>query len=362
MINETIWQKEAQKIDDTIHEKVSPWIPFLPQKVETLLRFDRFQEHLTHVIMSFLQEGNPTSMPQELFIQVPLEELANKRNNSNLQIKTFEITTGTIATCLLLSTIEKVVDCIKIPKGVTYKGENSNWYNVGDQFFANHPDEGKVLITCDQTSTGNKRLTYKRLNDNARRIKRPDEWNAFFDECNGLYHIKSNARQNISEIDSQIKKLESLLPLAGNVRQYLSAALVRIGSYPPLNENVPINSRYFDTIVQENSIERIKRDARTEVVVVVGDLRYKNLASVFRRKAFKKIIYIGCEAPGENIATYPFTFREMYRYCAPSNQKYWEPQIENIKFDWLDGTMRTFMEHLDSLSEEGLTEEMKKRL
>lgn len=364
MIDETKWKEKAKEIDDKIHSKIKSWLYYLPTPLDNFPLFGKFQEHLMYVIMSFLQKENTTIGPQELFIQIPIEEFANKRGNDKLQINSFQKVTGTIAACLQLITINKTINTIFI---------NNNSIVDGLYYYAEQDCRPYLrhLVVCkrkDYLYIKNVCLTDRSGNKYEDRIFRRNRISGDkINELKIIAQIKENKRFDAYEIWRQISHIRKFQDSI-DVRQYNSAVLVRIGNYPPLNEKILLESNYFPTIDQVNDISKIQRDSNTEVIVVFGSKRYMNDGvQAFRRRAFKKIIYIGSELPCEGIDTYPFTYREMYRYCAPqfSGIKYNEPTlVTGIKFDWLDNTINDFESFLDGISDKdsALTDDIKQQM
>lgn len=358
MIGNNKFEAKAKELDQKIHEKVERWADLLPNPIKGMPLFQNFQEHLMYVIMSFLNQENTSDFPQELFIQIPVEEFANlkgRNGRDNVQTESFEKVTGTVAACLTLSTINSIWNRIKVPGNVTYRGENSNWYKNGDRFLVFHQDKGPLVLDCDLNARNNPRLTY--YNSGRKLI---DE--QFIECCRGnIFHV--NPSSGTKGIETQLNQIRIIQKLQNTTRQYNSAALIHIGKYCPINENIPIESRYFDTIILQNDIEKVRRNDHIEVVVVIGDKRYKNAVQAFLRRAHKKIIYLGTESPGKDIPTYSFSFRELYRYCAPKdNLRFEEPTlVRNINFPWLDETMNSLDERLNKISQtdEFLTEDVK---
>lgn len=379
MVSYDKWHDAACELDEEIHKKLGSMSDTLPKQIKVLPSFGNFLEHLMYIIMSFLNEDSREESPQELFIQIPVEEFANLnggRNGDKLQVETYKAATGAIATCLYLSSVKRVCDELCDYKEKVLEGKINN----GQQFFATHPREGDVILYSIKRSDWpqicsdyfNKRkgedkitLTDTKVSDpdtvilyykkkNASNYIVPQKVNdKFIRDCTSIYRITNVDRPNIKEIKQDLNLVNLTKHFADKVRQYSKVALVHIGNYPPVNENIPIASRYFDTVTLVNDIEKIDRKSQTEVIIVVGDKRYKDQVSAFRRRAFKKIVYVGTNLPEKDIPCYSFSFREMYRYCAPSESMCLsEPElIKDIEFPWLDETMRNLGELLKQLSE-----------
>lgn len=146
-MNEEFLLKAFDAIDGTISSKVKAWERLLPKPVDSLPKFINFQKHLMHVIMSFLNEEPQTGSTHELFIQIPVEEFANKRKNDNLQIETFRKLISTVASCAFLSTQDA------IEANIFISDENLSWLKEGSRYLAHHPDNGDRILICEKTET-----------------------------------------------------------------------------------------------------------------------------------------------------------------------------------------------------------------
>lgn len=383
MIDNNKFEAKANELDKIIHEKVAKWADLLPNPIKGMPRFQNFQEHLMYVIMSFLEQENTSDSPQELFIQIPVEEFANLKDENgrdNVQSDGFQRTTGTIATCLLMSCTEKIWDTIKVSE--EHLNSNKLWYKkLNTSFLAEFDESTYRILTYKEwpakrqpglsrydilnTTIGKRYLEYLGYIDEKNKPQRIPTNN--FCNIRSFYNLKKCPRYNLLEVLHELEKLRKFLNICDTVRQYDSAALVHIGTYAPINENIPIESRYFDTLDCYNSIENLQNALgetdKKDVVIVIGDKRYKDKRQAFRDCAAKKIIYIGSEEPAPNLSAYPFTYRELYRYCAPKeNLRFEEPTlVRNIDFPWLDETMKSLDERLNEISQtdEFLTEDVK---
>ena len=373
MVDSGRFEERIRTIDRYIGDSIERWTDFLPRSIGRLPYFEKFLKHMMYVVMSFLNEENSTNTPQELFIQIPVQEFANievQDGNDGLQCETFQKTTGTIAACLILSTIESILNKYKM-SDVQLRDIDRNKWEQGTTILTELDDGMKMftwnswtkrrswrdsLYTTGQIDLGtcwgykeNNRIIRSRLRNRVR--------NVFF--------INKCTRYNIDEVKSDLDQIRLIGNLQDEVRQYSSAALVHIGNYPPKNERVPVKSRYFDTIRYVNNINSIRRCDHTDIIVALGDKEYINKVQEFRRRAFKKIIYIGSDIPAEGIPVYSFSYREIYRYCAPAGCGFKEPQmIRNIDFPWMDGKLDELQDLLNKLSEtdESLTEDTKARI
>ena len=384
MIDNNKFEAKAKELDQKIHEKVERWADLLPNPIKGMPLFQNFQEHLMYVIMSFLEQENTSDSPQELFIQIPVEEFANlkgRNGRDNVQIDSFRRTTGTIAACLLMASTKKIWDTIKVSEELL--NSNKSWYKKLDTSFLAEFDEStyRILTYKEWPSKRQSGLSKYDMIYTTIGKKYSQRYLGYIDEnkktkkiinsnlscIRSFYNLKECARYYLNDVLQELDKLKTLLNICDTVRQYDSVALVHIGRYAPINENIPIESRYFDTLDCYNSIENLQNALgetdKKDVVIVIGDKLYKEKRQAFRDCGAKKIIYIGSEEPAPNLSTYPFTYRELYRYCAPKeNLRFEEPiLVRNINFPWLDETMNSLDERLNKISQtdEFLTEDVK---
>lgn len=353
------WNEEVSKLDNKIHEivKKNCWTFLLPKTPESLPYFKSFQEHIVYLLMNFLNGDM-----RELFIQIPVEDFANRKNNGNdsLQRKTFVNIGGVIMGCLNLTTIESAFESIKVPDRVAYKDKSLgdvDWYNLGDVFFENNKE---VYIEC----TKENHVRIYQAQGNGKFTKTAKE--ELISKSSDIYRINEMPGQwqnGIEQLKESIRQLHVLRALSEGVKQYKNATFITYNSYAPENENVPSNSRFLSSPINVISTKDGVEDLKTEIIVVYGDKFYKHRMDDYRsaRKA-KKIIYIGSEYDKrlyQNIPNYPFSYREIYRYCAPKNLVYNEMKCEFFEFPWLNETLDKLDELLHILAEndETLTSE-----
>jgi hypothetical protein len=147
MIDNNKFEAKANELDKMIHEKVAKWAVLLPNPTKGMPLFQNFQEHLMYVIMSFLEQENTSDSPQELFIQIPVEEFANLKSGKDkdkVQIDSLRRTTGTIAACLLMASTKKIWDTIKVSE--EHLNSNKSWYKKLDASFLAEFDESTYRI------------------------------------------------------------------------------------------------------------------------------------------------------------------------------------------------------------------------
>lgn len=348
-----IFNKAAQGLDAKIHEviKRNGWSFLLPKSPETLPHFKYLQEHIAYLILNFLNGDM-----RELFIQIPVEDFVNRKNNGNdsLQKETFVNIGGVIMGCLNLATIESAYDSIKVPDKVAYKNStfgNISWYNIGDVFFESNEE---VYIEC----TKENHVRIYRAKDSGSLISKTDEKEELISQSSAIYRIKEIPGQwqnGAEQLKETIKQLHVLRGISNGVKQYKNATFVTYNTYTPENKNIPSNSRFIFSPVDVISTKDNIEDLKTEIIVVYGDKFYQNRIDDYRAAAYaKKIIYIGSyydKKIYQNIPNYPFSFREIYRYCAPTNVKYDEMKFKIFEFPWLNDTLVNLNLLLDSLAE-----------
>lgn len=374
MIDNDKFEARACDIDSMIHNKLGDWSDFLPVTIPKLPSFQRFQEHLMYAIMSFLNEENNSGSPQELFIQIPVEDFANidKKGRDNLQKETFQKATGTVATCLSLATIDSILDKSELPEE---RIRNIDKWDreEGTTIFIDDETEQQIITWTEKKTRLLPRLSSKDSLYTSRKEKLPPGW--YFKSAKNTsktfpirklcqvpraFILNECGRYNQKDVQIVVDIIKSMGIKKGIARQYDSAALIHIGKYPPINENIPINSRYINTIKTYNSIYNLQETLgireTVDLIVAIGDKRYVGMPNTFRDCTSRKgkIIYIGSELPEEksNILTYSMSYREIYRYCSygGTNCKYVEPFKHIIDFPWLNATKESLENLLDELS------------
>lgn len=359
------WNEEVSKLDNKIHEIVEKkgWTSLLPKAPESLPCFKSFQEHIAYLIMKFLNGDM-----KELFIQIPVEDFANRKNSGNdsLQKETFVNIGGVIMGCLNLTTIESAFESIKVPDGVAYKKKSLgdvDWYNLGDVFFESNKG---VYIECKKEN----HVRIYRAHDGGL-ISRKEEKEELISRSTAIYRINEipvQLQNGAEQLKESIRQLHVLRALSESVKQYKNATFITYNSYVPENEDIPSNSRFLSSPINVISTKDGVEDLKTEIIVVYGDKFYKHRMDDYRStRNAKKIIYIGSEYDRriyQNIPNYPFSYREIYRYCAPRNLVYNEVKCEFFEFPWLNKTLDNLDELLHILAEndETLTSEYQNKI
>ena len=369
MVNNQLFEEIARELDLKIHSKIGALSDYLPSPIEDMPLFQNLQEHLMYVIMSFLSEENVDEEPHELFIQIPINRFSNTTayGSDEYQKVANQMTTGTIATCLLMSTIGSIINKVKLSESQIQEmaaWDRNNRDQIGTTIICEINGEPQILTfkewTRPRPRIGNNDALYtyhpQRLGtfwgykDRDRTIRRIGP-NAFR-QIRHAYKLKPCRQYNNDDIIIEAKQINELERYKDSIIQYNSVALVHVGRYEPLNEQIPLKSRYFETVRLETDINSIKRSDNTEVIIVFGSKKYRDVQP-FRRRATKKIIYIGSEVPSDDIPVYSFSLREMYRYCSMDGLRFEEPQmIRNIQFPWMDETLTNLANYLEILSEQ----------
>ena len=296
---------------------------------------DTFCRGINYVIRQFLESDNDT----ELFIQIPVDELASK---PDLQDNNFQKMQDAICHTLAMATYDK--GKIEAP-------------NISDS------QEGDIFYTADSIECNRgetrPRLWKIRTGRNGRLF--PDEQypdkskgtgnnvyitlntirlqNIFDDHVDNTYRLTSLPDNNNS---TTRKKLSDMAKLLGvykknqTSKQYENALLVgfgnptstRIGDLPWLSYPVDFEKKY------ENVCNK-----HYEILVFAGDTKYNGRESRINNEIAyghcKKVIYIGSNEPlNYNGEVFSFTSRELYHYFA--NDKYPEFEIKKIQWESLE--------------------------
>lgn len=369
MVDNDRFEEKAHELDLMIHECIGQFGNFLPKPIGQLPLFQHFQEHLMYVIMAFLNEKNKGSDPQELFIQIPTAKYANANESieDRLQQETRRKINGTVSSCLILSTIESIYNNAKISEESLEEMSKWNEYfnedKLGTAIYCEIDGEPKVIeFKTWQTRRPLKdtiytlspliKVTFWGYKEQILKRVRPNILKKF----NDALLLKRSGRYVKKDVIKDVEMIKRLAISTNVINQYNNAALVHVGAYEPKNENIPIKSSYFDLVSTYSSIDNLSaslgRRDMMDVIIVVGDDRYKKRRQLYRDCAAKKIIYIGTESPGDDIPVYSFSYREMYRYCSPDGSRFNEPNmVRNIPFPWRDKSLSNLKNLLDELSE-----------
>lgn len=370
MVDNSKFESESLKLDNKIHDLIGQFTSILPRPIRKTPLFQGFQEHLMYVIMAFLGEENTGSSPQELFIQIPISKYANLDNiyGDRLQQETFQKINGTIDTCLLISTIESIMNKASISDESLDKMSSWNGTDNADKldtaFYCEIDDDFNVLEFRRWKRNRPRRdaiYTYSPIvvgtfwgykTNILNRVHSQD-----FKRLRNALRLKRNVLYNKQRIVNEVEKLKRIEISKNVIKQYASAALVHVGRYEPKNENALLKSAYFDLVPIFNSIDNLSsslgRREMMDVIIVVGDERYKNRRQSYRHCASQKIIYIGTESPADDIPVYSFSLREMHRYCSSDGTRFEEPHmVRNISFPWMDEALGNLVKFLDDLSED----------
>ena len=337
------WKKSEDLIDARIDKILSEkgWDILLPKGLDNQDRMKAFYEHVMYVVNSFLEEDET----RELFIQLPTEELANRdsKGEDAKQVKRFRWLNGTIAACLQMATIEQLRNNLFVSKETDYNN-TINRYHVGDYFLAKKHDGGYYYVDTIGNDDHHSRLRFYN-SQNGKLQGNPRE---AFDDCvSGFFvrisKIPAQLRNGINQICNAIDTVNKTPNIS---KRFRSAAFVSTGAYSPLNERVITDNSLFNLPFKFFSDYLSAISYNPEIIIVCGDPRYLKVAQAYRNSDAKKIIYIGSEAPFERIKTYPFTFREIYRYSS-LRMSFTEPTMNTLTFPWLEERQRELEVVLD---------------
>lgn len=365
-----LWEKKEREIVDYISEKLNANNWGMQPFCKNSSTFQYFINHLSFVILSFLNEDNG----KELFIQIPTEELANKTFGDNgnarvLQDEFFNMIAETVAYCLKMSTAESTFEKVIVPDGISYRNGDEgriDWYEVGDVIYANHVELGDIFWMCDLNSKGNRRLFCKRKNN--------VEWNLSEErlrQCSNLFKIVGSSVNRNGKLQGRIldevKKEVDAIRKYGNTKQYSKAVFASCETYFPKQSRKMRN--YLNEQIDFESDFKSLSNADSEIIVAFSDVAYLLDYKRYRNSEAKKIIYIGSDFPDHSIQTYPFTYREIYWYCSGGhNVSYIEPKITLLRFQWLEDVAKGFdnlmqnLQNMDAAMSNDLTRKLKSYL
>lgn len=349
------WKKSEDLIDARIDKILSEkgWDILLPKGLDNQDRMKAFYEHVMYVINSFLEEDET----KELFIQLPTEELANRdsKGEDAKQVKRFRWLNGTIAACLQMATIEQLRNNLFVSGEVDFDNTN-NWYKTGDYFLVKRHDGRYNYVQSIISNDG----IHPRL-----RFKDKPNPRQTFNECipTSFIRIERIPSQETNGVKLINKAIELVKCTPGIYKKYSSASFVSFNAYSPLNENVITNYSLLNIPFRYFSDYQSAISYNPEIIIVCGDSQYSKVAQAYRNSDAKKIIYIGSEGPFERIKTYPFTFREIYRYSS-LRMSFTEPTMNTLTFPWLEERQRELEVVLDDCmkADEEFTEEDRNRV
>lgn len=350
-INYQQWTEDVQRVDEMIHTRLeenhfSCFLPTLSGR--NYPNFMAFQEHLMYVIISFLNEENSAdNRPKELFIQLPIEEFAVAGRD---QDNNFRRLVGTAEACLQLCSVGSYYDCINVTPEMVEQGLD-DWSNNGEYFVGFNTDGGVHLLRrCGRRFQRYYPVNRRWFDTNPQMFFGQNIFNRIIRVTNG---IRPN---DLNRVEAAFARLGQYVEASGDViRQYQKAFLIRRDMYNSLNDNLIDETCFGIGVVERrNTIPNVQNVGDDAVVVLVGDAAYNRQHRRCVNLGFKKIIYIGSERPGEQIPTYPFTFREMCRYCSLNGNQRFDYQlpefVENIQFPWLDNAIEGFKRVLEGVN------------
>ena len=301
----TEWKDNADHLDSFISEKLGTMSAVLPHCIEGFPTFPGFVRHLAYVILSFLNKECQDNHPQSLFIQIPVEDFSNKIDDDNEddQKRLYELVLGTVATCLAKATLEFRWQEIQIDGPIDYLGPNNTWYNAGDQFLVHghslNDRSRDEILCCSRERNGNRILKRSvRVEDGANPFVSVDD--EYIRQHQGtIFRICPQGNPSVLEAQAEFKALLSFLQKTVQypLLSYRSAALVSFTSYSPVNDDIELPSVYFPLFKQVNDVDDLTRAEHTDIIVVLGDKKYKNRRNEFK---FRRKIPRRCQANKRN--------------------------------------------------------------
>lgn len=339
-LQKQIWEKEECRIDDMIRQKYDAlsWNPLVPSAQDCGI--DSLFRHVLYVIDCFLEREDG---PRELFIQLPVEELAPASCGEEVQKNRRIQFCGSVINNLLRHTALETKRRI-VPEPNEF---------IDRDFFA--------CYNRGRWSTAQYNSTSYRMEDvgTGRSVQHLFNGEYVFRLKKYKRNISCNNTPEILEVLNGY--LKNLLNSCTN-RQYKSAVVMSYLALQPKANDNRINplweSPFFDSAVRfcHKHSDFTGRGKPAEIVVVIGDKNYRAPEIWNMTPGTKKIIYIGSEPPRDNLLTYAFSVREMYRYCAVNaEQIYNEPQIKYLKFPWLNERKQELEGILDRCAETDAT-------
>lgn len=327
------FQDKIIRVDNIARDYVENrgWQQYVPRTDNE--QFRSFCHHLMYVISKFLEDTDK----RELFIQLPIEELADLVDGT-VQNSRWQDAATTIMSCLSLATANR------------FRVQTLGEICEGDH----------VLYVLNST-------VRRCFIHNGQPItldgKRDGQYNM------GFYKTKCR-RDVILNRQNRGKLYEFLLCFPQKVQQlcvsqlltnYISAAMVSIQrsngtDISPKSDLTLWNSNWVNTPVDfANGFRSVTgSNGNYDVLVVIGDRRYTNgeftIEQRYRNTRARKIIYIGTKAIDGIDETYAFSIREMCHYCY--NDEISLPIIVVLPFDWLRERQEELSNLLSKCAEE----------
>lgn len=315
------WESEESRIDDMINSASELRWDFINPSTgaPSTNEIASFFKHIAYIVTKFLESDNS---PEELFINLPVEELAHNENNELQNLRWTQLC-GIIINELFLSTADAAIRMIN---------PQPEEYCNNDKFVYHTPNGKKWLLARYNLQEG-----YMEDDTNRYNVQ------ATFEQSTLKLRVKRELIFKKAPDYEYLFKVRNFLTKLSDIRlgtRYCSAVLSSLKGLPPQKDtNILWNSLYFDSPVRFCSSHKqfTGNGKSADVIVVLGDKKYQYPEIWNLTPHTKKIIYIGSEPPHDNILTYDFTIREMYRYCAVNpEQQYKEPEVKYLEFPWLN--------------------------
>lgn len=335
-MNNEQFQEIICNVDDRIRQHFirQEWEQFVPNTDNE--QFKAFCRHLMYVISRFLE----TPDKRELFIQLPVEELADLRD-TNLQTSRWRDLATSIIASLFLATAEKLQF---LTRGEIGEGDHVLYIDLAD---------GRNTVRKCEILNGND-------------VDIRNAWNKT--KCKRDLILNRQNRGQLFEFLSS-NTLESLCN-AKISEDYNSAALVSYSTISP-QTRYPLwkwTTNWIPSPVDFASKlkEVTGREHNYDVLVVFGDKKYMNgdvdIANWYRNTRARKIIYLGSKAINGVDDAYAFSVREMFHYCHDGNINL--PRIEVMRFPWLDGRKKELFDIFAECAQndETLTESVQRQV
>lgn len=347
-MNLKTWNLLEDKLDRKIYYGLSGK-ELLPSSYYNRLRganwhIQEFFMHIKYVVDHFLEDEDESA--RELFIQIPVEELAvaSDRGNTDVKRDRFRWLNGT----LMASLCQACSGTSFRPKDFDQNYDQIVWDKHINEVYVARSNEEKYYFVITELNSGKIGPRFYKI-PKSKNSKHLTKSRALFDnlEKNSIIKLNSNVTK-VSDKDFETIRscTDAFFSMHGLKINYGSAVLLIQKSYSPVNDNIPLgNNKNILPIRCENDPKKLNSP---DVIIACGDKTYMNCSNRLRNCNPRKLIFIGTEKPFSAIMTYPFTFREMYRYCDGEALK--EPHQIKLDFPWLDSRKKELEKLLQSLA------------
>ena len=318
--NRVFWEQRDSQIDSIVSNFISDrnWDDIVPEcDTES---FRSFCKHLIYVISKFLETDNEAQ--RELFIKIPVQEFCNRdeQQEDALQINRWRSVINAVVACLSLATVEQTkMNAMPV----------RNQYMDRDRFVYFNIRNNAPRICQYNSYTG--RMEGDQGADIAFRNSP-----YYFRVRNDFVVNGRNAGNSLIEVINTRNQIESESAYEYHT-QYSSAVLVSLGAIRPSTTSVIWKSGMIQVPIKLTTNEQSATASRPDIIVAFGDYKYKGCYNRYKNSNARKIIYVGSDAPYDDVPTYAFSYHEIYRYCRTAEHlSFKEPVFVPLRFEWLE--------------------------